>query len=158
MADYASSIRKATLEANRLHRDLAIQAKVVRGPGRVDVYDTIARLGVPLMFTKLDGLLGAYYREPSPGVLITTQRPQSQQRRGEAIMLVAYQPDGTRIEASAAGRRDCCSCPECHAALQEAEVRRLGSMVIASCPSACIVAAPRCIRAAGLTPALLEDN
>lgn len=80
MADYASSIRRAALEAGRLHRDLAIQASVVRGSGRIDVYDTIARLNVPLFFTKLDGLLGVYMREPSPGVLITTQRPQNQQR------------------------------------------------------------------------------
>jgi Zn-dependent peptidase ImmA (M78 family) len=80
MADYASAIRKATLEAARLQRDLGIQAKVVRDVGRVDVYYTIARLGVPLMFTRLDGLLGAYYREPTPGVLVTTQRPLSQQR------------------------------------------------------------------------------
>lgn len=80
MADYASAIRKATLEATRLQRDLGIQAKVVHGSGRVDVYDTIARIGVPLMFTRLDGLLGAYYREPTPGVLVTTQRPLSQQR------------------------------------------------------------------------------
>jgi Zn-dependent peptidase ImmA (M78 family) len=80
MADYASSIRRAVLEAGRLHRDLGIQSRVVRSSGRVDVYDTIARLDVPLFFTKLDGLLGVYMRDPSPGVLITTQRPQSQQR------------------------------------------------------------------------------
>ena len=80
MADYASSIRRAALEAGRLHRDLAIQSRVVRGSGRIDVYDAIARLNVPLFFTKLDGLLGVYMREPSPGVLITTQRPQNQQR------------------------------------------------------------------------------
>lgn len=80
MADFASAVRKATLEATRLQRDLGIQAKVVRSGGRVDIYDTIARVGVPLMFTKLDGLLGAYYRDPSPGVLVTTQRPLSQQR------------------------------------------------------------------------------
>lgn len=80
MADYATAIRKATLEASRLHRDLSIQAKAVHGTGQVDVYDAIAKLGVPLMFTKLEGLLGVYLREPSPGILITTQRPQSQQR------------------------------------------------------------------------------
>lgn len=80
MADYASAIRKGTLEAARLQRDLGIQAKVVREVGRVDVFDTISRLGVPLMFTRLDGLLGAYYREPTPGILVTTQRPLSQQR------------------------------------------------------------------------------
>jgi Zn-dependent peptidase ImmA (M78 family) len=80
MADYASSIRRAALEAGRLHRDLGIQSRVVHGSGRIDVYDTIARLDVKLFFTRLDGLLGVYLREPTPGVLITTQRPQSQQR------------------------------------------------------------------------------
>jgi len=80
MTNYAGAIRKATLEASRLQRDLAIQAKVVHGSGRIDVYDAIDRLGVPLFFTRLDGLLGVYMREPSPGVLITTERPQSQQR------------------------------------------------------------------------------
>ncbi|OWJ64089.1 ImmA/IrrE family metallo-endopeptidase [Inquilinus limosus] len=80
MADYAVAIRRATLEATRLHRDLGVQAKAVHGAGRVDVYDAIARLGVPLFFTKLDGLLGVYLNDPSPGVLVTTQRPQNQQR------------------------------------------------------------------------------
>ncbi len=80
MVEYASAIRKAALEATRLHRDLAIQAKVIRGTGSVEIYDVIGRLGVQLMFAKLEGLLGVYYREPSPGVLITTQRPLCQQR------------------------------------------------------------------------------
>lgn len=80
MADYATAVRKATLEASRLHRDLAIQARAVHETGRVDVYDTIAKLDVPLVFTKLDGLLGVYLREPSPGILVTTERPQRQQR------------------------------------------------------------------------------
>ena len=90
MADYASSIRRAALEAGRLHRDLAIQALAIRGWGRIDVYDTIARLDVKLFFTKLDGLLGVYLREPTPGVLITTQRPQSQQRFTAAHELGHY--------------------------------------------------------------------
>ncbi len=80
MADYASAIRRATLEAARLQRDLGIQSEVEHDVGRVDVYGAIARLGVPLLFTRLDGLLGAYYRDPAPGVLVTTQRPLNQQR------------------------------------------------------------------------------
>ncbi|THD61609.1 protease inhibitor I42 family protein [Phenylobacterium sp.] len=80
MTEGASNIRRAVLEATRLHRDLAIQARVIRGEGRVDVYDTIARLGVPLFFTHLDGLLGAYYRKPAAGILVTTERQQSLQR------------------------------------------------------------------------------
>jgi len=80
MPNYATSIRRAALGASRLQRDLGIQAGVIRGSGRVDVFDVINRLDVPLMFTKLKGLLGVYMREPSPGVLVTTERPQSQQR------------------------------------------------------------------------------
>ena len=41
MADYASSIRRAALEAGRLHRDLGIQSRVVHGSGRIDVYDIL---------------------------------------------------------------------------------------------------------------------
>jgi Zn-dependent peptidase ImmA (M78 family) len=78
--DYASAIRRATLEAARLQRELGIQAEISQDVGRVDVYGAIARLGVPLLFTRLDGLLGAYYRDPAPGILVTTQRPLSQQR------------------------------------------------------------------------------
>lgn len=80
MTDRASAILHATLEAARLHRDLGLQAKAERGSGRIDVYEAISRLDVALMFTHLEGLLGAYYREPSPGILVTTQRPLNQQR------------------------------------------------------------------------------
>lgn len=80
MPDYASSVRHAVLQAGRLHRDLGIQSRVVHGSGRVDVYDAIAKLNVPLFFTKLDGLLGVYLREPSPGVLVTTERRSNVQR------------------------------------------------------------------------------
>jgi Zn-dependent peptidase ImmA (M78 family) len=80
MSGYANAIRSAVLEAGRLHRELSIQAAVENGSGRVDVYNAISELGVPLVFTKLDGLLGAYYRDPSPGVLVTTERPLNQQR------------------------------------------------------------------------------
>ena len=58
MPNYATSIRRAALGASRLQRDLGIQAGVIRGSGRVDVFDVINRLDVPLMFTKLKGLLG----------------------------------------------------------------------------------------------------
>jgi Zn-dependent peptidase ImmA (M78 family) len=80
MVDYASAIRKAALEASRLHLELGIGPEGLEGTGRIDVYDAIARLGVPLLFTKLDGLLGAYYRDPSAGILVTTERVLSQQR------------------------------------------------------------------------------
>ena len=80
MANHATAIRRAALAAARLHRDLGIQAMATRNHGRIDVYHTIDQLGVPLMFARLHGLLGAYYRDPSPGVLVTTERPLRQQR------------------------------------------------------------------------------
>ena len=80
MAGNSEAIRKAVLEATRLHNQLGITAETVAGSDRIDVYGSIAELGVPLVFAKLEGLLGAYYRDPSPGILVTTQRPLSQQR------------------------------------------------------------------------------
>jgi Zn-dependent peptidase ImmA (M78 family) len=80
MVDYAGAIRRATLAAARLHRDLGLQATAVRNNGRIDIFDVIARLNVPLILRPLDGLLGAYLRDPAPGVLVTTKRPLSVQR------------------------------------------------------------------------------
>lgn len=80
MTDYANAIRRATLAVARLHRDLGIQAQATREDGRVDVFDVVARLDVPLIFKPLDGLLGVYLPKPASGVLVTTQRPLSVQR------------------------------------------------------------------------------
>lgn len=80
MVDYAGAIRRATLAAARLHRDLGLQAAAVRDNGRIDIFDVIARLNLPLILRPLDGLLGAYLRDPAPGVLVTTKRPLSVQR------------------------------------------------------------------------------
>lgn len=80
MASSASAIKKATLAAIRLHRELDTQNGSARDTGRIDVYETFARLNVPLIFKPLDGLLGAYLSDPAPGVLVTTKRPSSVQR------------------------------------------------------------------------------
>jgi Zn-dependent peptidase ImmA (M78 family) len=80
MVDYAGAIRRATLAAARLHRDLGLQEAAVRDDGRIDIFEVIARLNLPLILRPLDGLLGAYLRDPAPGVLITTKRPLSVQR------------------------------------------------------------------------------
>jgi len=80
MTDYRAAIRRATLVAARLHRDLGIEARATRENGRVDVFEVAARLDVPLLVKPLDGLLGAYLRDPAPGVLVTTKRPLSVQR------------------------------------------------------------------------------
>jgi Zn-dependent peptidase ImmA (M78 family) len=80
MNNIASAIRRATLAAARLHRDLGLHAQTIREDGRIDIFDVAARLEVPLIFKPLDGLLGAYLRFPAPGMLVTTKRPLSVQR------------------------------------------------------------------------------
>jgi Zn-dependent peptidase ImmA (M78 family) len=56
------------------------QRDVASHSGKLDVFGIIESLEIPLLFKSLDGLLGAYLPEPTPGVLITTQRPLSIQR------------------------------------------------------------------------------
>ena len=78
MADYASSISVVPL--SRLAACTGILGSnraSCTAPARIDVYDTIARLDVKLFFTSSTVSLGVYLREPTPGVLITTQRPRA---------------------------------------------------------------------------------
>lgn len=80
MTAFGDAIRRATLAASRLHRDLSSQSSVLHEDGLVDVFAAAAKLDVPLILRPLDGLLGAYIRQPSPGILLTTQRPLKIQR------------------------------------------------------------------------------
>ena len=79
-ADYRGAVQKGVMAAERLHRHLGSRDGIEREGGNVDVFDAILRLKVTLLLRPLDGLLGAYLREPAPGVLVTTQRPLSVQR------------------------------------------------------------------------------
>lgn len=82
MADYASSVRKGTMAAARLHRRLPFREQIEARGGSVDIFGAIEALEIPLLLRPLDGLLGAYLSAPSPGILITTERPLSIQRFG----------------------------------------------------------------------------
>ena len=55
-----------------------------RGGGSVDIFDAITRLGLPLVFRPLDGLLGACALDPAPGILIAAGRPLAVQRQAAA--------------------------------------------------------------------------
>ena len=79
-ADYRSAVRKGAMAAERLHRRLGSRDGIGRDGVNVDVFGAILRLDVTLLLRPLDGLLGAYLREPAPGVLVTTRRPLSVQR------------------------------------------------------------------------------
>ena len=62
------------------HQNLDSEARVQREGGNIDVFDVVARLRVPLLLRPLQGLLGVFLREPTPGILVTTERPLSVQR------------------------------------------------------------------------------
>lgn len=73
-------IRKAVLEAKRLHKHYDTEARVQGGEGRVDIFGMLVDRDVPVMFRPLRNLLGAYIDGPNRGVMVTTQRPLSVQR------------------------------------------------------------------------------
>jgi len=80
MADVRRAILKGKREAARLHRDFSMRERIAEDGGRIDVFGTIVRCGVPLVFKPLDGLLGVFIDVPIPGVMVTTKRGLSVQR------------------------------------------------------------------------------
>ena len=80
MADYASAVRKGTMAAARLHRQLPFRDQIEARGGSVDIFSAIESLEIPLLLRPLDGLLGAYLNDPASGILVTTERPLSIQR------------------------------------------------------------------------------
>jgi Zn-dependent peptidase ImmA (M78 family) len=80
MPEYATAVRRATMAAARLHQNLDSEARVQREGGNIDVFEVVARLRVPLLLRPLQGLLGVFLSEPTPGILVTTERPLSVQR------------------------------------------------------------------------------
>ena len=77
---YVGAVRNGTMAAGRLHRKLRYRDLVAERGGNIDVFASIHSLDLPLLLRPLDGLLGAYISEPTPGVLITTQRSMAIQR------------------------------------------------------------------------------
>jgi Zn-dependent peptidase ImmA (M78 family)/predicted secreted protein len=80
MANSRDTILDATLEAERLHKTLKTKSRLQELSGQIDVFSSIVDQEVALIFKPLDGLLGAYLRSPSPGIIITTERPLAIQR------------------------------------------------------------------------------
>lgn len=70
-----SEVVDAMLKADAALRDLEIEQD-----SPVDVFGAIHDTGLWLTFQKLNGILGATFREGVGGVMITTQRPLSVQR------------------------------------------------------------------------------
>ena len=80
MADVRAAYLKGRRQASRLHRRFDMIERIQTEGGGIDVFDTIVRLGVPLIFKPLDGLLGMYTNVPMPGIMVTTKRSRSVQR------------------------------------------------------------------------------
>jgi hypothetical protein len=68
------------MAAARLHQQLGLRKQIESRGGNVDVFSAIQTVNLPLLLRPLQGLLGAYLSDPTPGVLVTTQRPMSIQR------------------------------------------------------------------------------
>jgi Zn-dependent peptidase ImmA (M78 family) len=82
MAD--ARVRRAILDAvyaaAQLHNEYSSEQLADQGEGRVDIFEILIDQEIPLLFRPLKGLLGAFINDPSPGVMITTQRPLAVQR------------------------------------------------------------------------------
>lgn len=78
--NYTGAVRAGTIAAARFHQQVHLKDQVESRGGSVDVFGAIHAVGLPLLLRPLQGLLGAYLKEPTPGVLVTTQRPMSIQR------------------------------------------------------------------------------
>lgn len=76
----ATAIRRGTLAAARLHQHLGTRNALAEMGGNIDVFDALLQVGLPHLLRPLDGLLGVYIKDPTPGVLVTTQRPLAVQR------------------------------------------------------------------------------
>lgn len=80
MANARAAILRGKRAAGRLHRAFGMRERIETDGGRIDVFDTIVRSGVPLLFKPLDNLLGVFINEPMPGVMVTTKRSLGVQR------------------------------------------------------------------------------
>ena len=80
MARVRDAILSAVSEADRLHKRFDTKARADSGEGRIDVFEMLVDRDIPVMFRPLSGLLGAFLDDPSPGVIVTTQRQLPVQR------------------------------------------------------------------------------
>lgn len=89
-ATYAGAVRSGTMAAARLHGELDMRGAIELRGGSVDVFGAIQAVDLPLLLRPLEGLLGAYLNDPTPGILVTTQRPMPIQRFTAAHELGHY--------------------------------------------------------------------
>ncbi len=79
MSEIRTAILRGTQTAARVHKEMGLRVDSTQ-IGRIDVFDTILKLDLPLLFKPLSTLLGVYLPFPTSGILVTTKRPLSVQR------------------------------------------------------------------------------
>ena len=80
MPNNRAALMQAVLAADRLHKQFDTKTHTQSGDGRIDIFSMFVDLDIPMLFRPLNGLLGAYLADPSPGVMVTTQRQLPIQR------------------------------------------------------------------------------
>ena len=80
MKSRRDAILQGSKAAARIHQGLEMRRQVETRASSIDVFGTIVRQKIPLVFKPLDGLLGAYLPRPIPGIIVTTRRQLSVQR------------------------------------------------------------------------------
>lgn len=80
MKSKSDAILEGARAAANLHRQLDIRKSAEAQGSNVNVFGTIVKEKIPLLFRPLDGLLGAFLPGPAPGIIVTTQRQLSVQR------------------------------------------------------------------------------
>jgi hypothetical protein len=79
-SEWEDAVLEGAKEANRLHDQFDMKNQLERAPGCIDVFRTILKLDISLLFRPLDGLLGAFLAKPSTGIVVTTERTLAIQR------------------------------------------------------------------------------
>src|SRR4051812_25263932 len=75
MTTRRDAVLNGTARAAELHAELGLRDKLRRGDRAVNVLETIHRMGLPVLFRPLHGLLGAYVPSANAaGILVTTER------------------------------------------------------------------------------------
>lgn len=82
MSTLREAILLGTREASQTHAALGLRQQVEEQGGAIDVFGTIERLGIPLLFRPLDSLLGACIRLPNTaaGIVVNSRRDLHLQR------------------------------------------------------------------------------
>jgi len=80
MSTVPNAIKRGVAAAARLHQSLKTQPLQRGRVSPIDVFSVLQDLNVPVMIRPLEGILGAFIKDPTPGVLVTSSRPLSVQR------------------------------------------------------------------------------